>query len=108
MQFYSVASVAPVTKTAEPLEAVGLAHDGAGSHHLPTLAPGVAGGTHLIQPAKGWRKIFRLRQSALTGCLTRAINVKDDPGISCSIEQASRLLVVRERATLEILEEEGA
>jgi hypothetical protein len=40
--------------------------------------------------------------------LTRAIDVKDDPGIACSIHQASRLLVVREGAAEQIIEEERA
>src|SRR5205085_2906170 len=41
-QFRSVATVAAVAKRAEPLEAVGLADDGARPHHLASLAPGVA------------------------------------------------------------------
>src|SRR6266566_5444470 len=56
-QFRSVATVAAVAKRAEPLESVGLADDGARPHHLPTLAPGVARGTDVIQPAKGRRQV---------------------------------------------------
>jgi len=44
------APVATITKTAEPLETVGLADHGARPHDLPSLTPGVAGGTDLIQP----------------------------------------------------------
>jgi hypothetical protein len=51
-QFLSVASVASVAKTAEPLEAVGLTDDRAGTHHLPALAPPIARSTDVIQPAK--------------------------------------------------------
>jgi hypothetical protein len=44
----------------------------------------------------------------LAGGFTRAINVKDHPGISCSIHQISRVLVVRERATQHIIEKKRA
>src|SRR6266699_1686155 len=59
-QLLSVAPVAMITKTAEPLETVGLADHGARPHDLPSLTPGVAGGTDLIQPAKGRGKVFTL------------------------------------------------
>ncbi len=59
-QLLSVAPVATITKTAEPLETVGLADHGARPHDLPSLTPGVAGGTDLIQPAKGRGKVFTL------------------------------------------------
>ena len=49
-QLLSVAPVATIPKTAEPLETVGLADHGARPHDLPSLTPGVAGGTDLIQP----------------------------------------------------------
>src|SRR5579875_526816 len=47
-QFCSVAPVAAIAKRAEPLEAVGLADDGARPHHLASLASGVARGTDFI------------------------------------------------------------
>jgi hypothetical protein len=59
-QFHAILPVATLAKTAEPLETVGLADDGARPHHLPALAPGVARGTHLIQPAKGRGQVFAL------------------------------------------------
>src|SRR5258708_3019615 len=49
-QFLPVASIAFVPKTAEPLETVGLTDDGSRPYHLPTLAPGVARSTDLIEP----------------------------------------------------------
>src|SRR5579859_5062530 len=102
------ASVASIAKRAEPLVAVGLTNDGSCSYPLSTLAPGVARGTHVIQPAKRRGQIVDLRQGALTDRLTRAVNVKDDPGIACWIQQASHLLVVSKRATEQIIEKEGA
>ncbi len=66
-QFRAVESVASVSKTAEPVETVGLADNGASSHHLPPLAPFVARRTDVLQPAKGWRQVFGLRQSSLRG-----------------------------------------
>ena len=38
----------------------------------------------------------------------RAIDIKDDPGASCAIRQPSRLFVLREWATPEIIEKERA
>ena len=84
-QFRSVALVPPVAKRAEPLETVSLADDRARSHHLPTLAPPVARGTDLIQPAKSRGQLFSLRQGTPSGRLTCAVNVKDDPSVSRSI-----------------------
>src|SRR6266699_349259 len=52
-QFRPVEPVASVAKRAEPLIAVGLADDGAGTDDFPTLAPCVASSTDFIQPAKG-------------------------------------------------------
>src|SRR5712691_2923656 len=57
-QFLSVASVAPVAKTAEPLETVGLTDDGTSPDDFPSLAPRVASRTDLLQPAKGWWQLF--------------------------------------------------
>src|SRR5512135_220262 len=107
-QFLSVAPVAFVAKTAEPLEAVGLADDRARPYHLPALAPSVARSTHLIQPAKGLRQVFRLRQRPLPSGFTRAINVENNPRVVRSIHQTSDLLFMRERATEQIIEKEGA
>ena len=60
-QFLAVLPVASVAETAEPLRAVGLLNDGAGADDFPTLAPGVASSTDLIQPTLGGRQILRLR-----------------------------------------------
>src|SRR5579875_1696961 len=65
-QFCSVAAVAAIAKRAEPLEAVGLADDGARPHHLASLASGVARGTDFIYPAKRRRQVFCLGQGALS------------------------------------------
>src|SRR3989440_8218568 len=50
-QLCAVATVASVAKRAEPLGTVGLTDDGASTHDLATLAPPVAGGTDILQPA---------------------------------------------------------
>jgi hypothetical protein len=84
-QFLPVAPVAPVAKRAEPLEAVGLADDRAGPHHLPTLAPPVARGTDLIQPATSRGQFFGLGQGALASGLSCAIEIKNHPCVSRSI-----------------------
>jgi hypothetical protein len=109
-QFRPVAPVAAIAKRAEPLEAVGLADHGPRAHHLPALAPRVAWSTDIIQPAKGGRESFALGQSALTGRLSRAIQVKDHPGGSGSIQQIPGVWFVRaapKRAAEQIVEEEG-
>jgi hypothetical protein len=107
-QFLPVAPVAFVPKTAEPLKAVSLADDGSRPYHLPTLASHVARGADLIQSAKGWGQIVSLRQGALASGFARLINIKDDPLTTHSIQQASRLLVVRERANEQIIQKERA
>jgi hypothetical protein len=78
-QFLPVEPIAPFAKGAEPLKTVGLADNRAGTHHLPTLAPSIARCIDLIEPTRGWGQVFGLRQGALTGCLTRAINIEDLP-----------------------------
>jgi hypothetical protein len=85
-----------------------LTDDGARSHHLPTLAPGIASRTHIIQPPKRWGQLFGLWQGPLPGRFPRAIEVKDHPRLPCSIQQLSGLLVGGERTTREIIEKEGA
>src|SRR5215471_9699910 len=47
-QFCSVASVAPIAKTAEPVVAMSLRNHGARPDDLPALASRVARGTHVI------------------------------------------------------------
>lgn len=84
-QFCSVASVASIAKTAEPVGALSLRNPRARSDDLPALAPRVARGTHVISPPKGRRQVFCLWQGPLTGRLTRAIDIKDSPGVSHSI-----------------------
>jgi hypothetical protein len=77
---------------------MGLTDHSAGSHHFPALAPGVARGTDVIQPAKGWRQLLGLGQGALTGGFARAIKIKDHPRVPGSIRQPARLLFFREWA----------
>ena len=60
-QFLAVLPVASVSETAEPLRGVGLRNDGASADDFPTLAPGVASSTDLIQPTLGGRQILCLR-----------------------------------------------
>jgi hypothetical protein len=111
-QFLPIPPVTFVPKTAEPLKAMSLADDGARPDHLPALASGVAGSTHVIQPAKRRGQVFSLRQGARAGGFSRAIEVYDHPGVSRSIHQSPSLLLVcvvgvgREWATEQIIEKE--
>src|SRR6266567_98513 len=59
-EFLSIAPVAAVAKTAEPVVTVRLANGCACTNHLPAFAASVARGTHLIQSAKGWRQLVAL------------------------------------------------
>jgi hypothetical protein len=93
-QFRSITSVASVPETAEPVITMGLRNRRARPNDLPTLAPGVARGTHLIQSAKGWGQVFAFRQGALTSRFPRAVDVYDHPGVSSSIHQTTRLRLV--------------
>ena len=110
-QFLPVAPVASVAKRAEPVETVGLTDDGARPHDLPALAPRVARGTHVIQPAKGrrqssvwgkarWRAASRVPSMSKT---TQSFPVRSTrpPGLLL-------VRVVREWATLEIIKKERA
>ena len=81
------------------------------THDLAALAPPVAGGTDIIQPAKGRGEFFYLGQGALAGRLTRAIDIKDHPCVSCSIHQTPDFpgwRLIRERAAEQIIEKERA
>src|SRR2546425_9159578 len=84
-QFLPVLPVASVSETAEPLRGMGLRNDGAGMNNFPTLAPGVASSTDLIQATLGRGQVLHLRQGALTGRLSGAIDVEDFPLDACSI-----------------------
>jgi hypothetical protein len=111
VQLCAVATVALAAKRAEPLGTVGLTDDGASTHDLAALAPPVAGGTDIIQPAKGRGEFFCLGQGALAGRLTRAIDIKDHPCVSCSIHQTPDFpgwRLIRERAAEQIIEKERA
>lgn len=86
-----------------------LTDDGARPDHFSPLAPGVARGTDLIQPPKGWRQAFGLWQGPLSGRFTRAIHVKHSPGIARSIYQAPGLLLgglVSEWAAEQVIEKQ--
>src|SRR5215831_15356443 len=106
-QFLPVAPVPSVAKRAEPLVAVSQADDRAGAHRLPALASGVASSADIIQSAEGWRQGFGLRQGALTGGLTRAIQIKDEPRVAHPIDQALGLPLVGVRTAEQIFREEG-
>jgi hypothetical protein len=86
---------------------MGLRDSRAPPDDVPALAPGVVRSTHLIQATLWYRQGFCLWQSALAGSLSCAIDIKDDPGVSRSIHQTPGLLLVRERATKQIIEQEG-
>src|SRR5579875_1182690 len=101
-------TVASVAKRAEPLIAVGLTDRRARANHLAALASSVSRSTHVIQSTKGRRKFIGLGQGALPGGLSSPINVEDCPGVTCSVEQTSSLLVGRERPTEQIVQKHGA
>src|SRR6266516_255303 len=103
-----VVPIASVAKRAEPLGTVGLTDDGAGTHDFPSLAPGVARGTDLIQPPKGRWQFFCLGKRALAGSRTSAIDSKDNPRSSLSIQQATCLPLFGERAAERIIEKQRA
>src|SRR5438128_4892003 len=107
-QFLPIESVASVANRAEPLVAVGLVDDSAGPDDFPTLAPRVASSTDFIQPTKGRWQLFCLGQGALTGGLTRAIDIEDQPSASLSIYQVACLPLLRERAAEQTVEKQGA
>jgi len=108
-QFLSVSPVASgAPKPPSRLSAVRLRNRRARPDDLPTFAPFVAGGTHLIQPAEGLRQVLGFRQGALTGGFTRAINSKDHPPAARSIYQTPGLLVVRHRTTEQIVQKQRA
>jgi len=75
---------------------------------LSALAPRVASGTDVIQPAKSGRQVVGLGKCALAGGFSCAIDVYDHPGVPCSIHQPSRLLVGRQWAGKQIIEKERA
>jgi hypothetical protein len=60
-QFRAVMPVASVAETAEPLIAMGLSNRRACTNNLPAFASSVARSAHVIQPAKGRRKLIGLR-----------------------------------------------
>ena len=97
-----------VSETAEPMIAMGLRNRCARANNLPAVAASVARGAHVIQPAKGWRKLIGLGQRTLPRCLSRSIDVEHDPGGSCSIQQDSGLLVGREGPNEQIVEKQRA
>jgi hypothetical protein len=59
-QFLPVMAVPFVSETAEPMIAMGLGNRCARANNLPAFATSVARGAHVIQPAKGWRKLIGL------------------------------------------------
>ena len=102
------APVAAVATGAEPLVAVGLAEDGAGTDDFPALAPGGASSTHVIQPAKGTRPRCCLGPGALTGGLTRASESEAHPKSARSTHQIACLPLLRGRAAEQLVENQGA
>ena len=105
-EFLSVASIASVAETAEPLLAVSLRDNGAGTDDLPALAPGVARSADLVQAALWCRQFFCLRPRTLPGGLPRPIDVKDHVGVSCSINQLTDVSLFVQRACEQIGEKE--
>lgn len=107
-QFFSILPVAFVSKTAEPVIAVSLADGCAGTNHLPPFAACVARSTYVIQSAKGWRQIVAFGHSSLPRRFSRPVDVKDGPGLACSIRQATCLVVRSERAAEQVIEKQRA
>ena len=107
-QFLSVVAVALIAEIAEPLIAVLLGDHRAGAHDLSSLAPGVTRSTQLLQPTLGSRQVCCLRQGALAGRFSGAIDVEDDPTDSTAIHQSPGLPLLRQRAGEQVIEEEAA
>ncbi len=78
-----------------------------GAHNLPTLAPRVAGRTHGRQTPLWWWQIRPLRQSTLSGSLSGAIEIEDDPSVSLPIPQTPYVRLWSETSE-RILEEHAA
>ena|SRR5579859_1326148 len=92
-QFLPISSIPTVAKRTEPLIAMRLSNRCSRSDNLPAFAASVARSADLIQPARGWRQVFGLGQGALARSFTRAVDIKDGPGVALSIKEPSRLLV---------------
>ena len=108
-QFLAVLTVPGVTKGAEPLMRMRLQYCGTGTDDFPALAPCVAGGTQLPQPTLGRRSILGMWQSALTGCLACAIDIKDEPVVALPIpEPCFLLLLFHERTSQYVLQKQSA
>ena len=105
-QFFPKLSVARVGKRAEPLRGMRLRDGRAGTDDLPTLAPSVAGRTHLSQPPLGCRQFRRLWQGTLAGGLARAIDVEDHSLAACSVNQPAGLPLFAQRARQPIFKKE--
>src|SRR6266700_8212954 len=78
------------------------------THDLSSLAPGVTRSTQLLQPTLGSRQVCCLRQGALAGRFSGAIDVEDDPTDSTAIHQSPGLPLLRQRAAEQVIEEEAA
>src|SRR5579883_976554 len=107
-QFFPVAPVPSVSEIAEPLRAMRLRYRGPRPDHFPALAAPVARGTYLIQPARGWGKVIRLRKRTLPSRFPRAVDVEDRPAPTCSIRQTPSLLVRSEWTAQQVIEKERA
>src|SRR6266566_4851922 len=108
MQFLPVEPSASIAERAEPLVGVSLRDGGSGTDDFPPFAPSVARGTDLIQPAQGRRQIRVLGQGPLAGGLSRAIDIKDESGLSLSIHKLASLPLWAQRAREQIVEKERA
>src|SRR6266566_3437101 len=97
-QFLSVASIAAVAETAEPVITMGLRDDGARTDDLSALASPVARSTHLSQATLWCRQFLCLWQGPLPSGLPRPINVKDHAGDSCAIDQLAGVSLCVQRA----------
>jgi len=107
-QFFPISPIPAVAETAEPLITVRLRYRCSRPYDFPTLAASVARRTDLIQSAKSGRQLVGLGKRPLAGGFPCAINIKDDPGLTCSIYQTPSLLVRGEGSSEQVIEKKRA
>jgi len=92
-QLRAVLSVARIANGAEPLRGVGVQHRRPGPHHVPSCAACGARSTRLIQTTVCGRVVLTGWQGALSGRLSRPIDVEDLPELPSSVGQPTRVLL---------------
>ena len=81
---------------------------GTRSHNFPPFASGVAGGTQGAQAPLWHRPIRCLWQSALAGCLSRAIHIENEEVVPLPIPQSTWMLLFHQRTSQQIFQNKGS